>query len=197
MHKGKMSKRSKFKNGYDHHKEVPYKLGSYNPHYIYKGKMKDSKWRYCKIIEVVDLENISRSVPKTPDCYRYYMHFFGLNRRMDDWMLFENIIKTPHTIEDLHRSRKNKELFLQKPEKRAFLNEIEHSEDEGLDPKEQESHEEATKVKTISEIEIGKFRVDTWYFSPFPEGYHTYGVLYFCEFCLSFFIHREELLRHI
>lgn len=39
--------------------------------------------------------------------------------------------------------------------------------------------------------------MDTWYFSPYPEGYHTYGILYICEFCLNFFIHESELERHI
>lgn len=38
--------------------------------------------------------------------------------------------------------------------------------------------------------------MDTWYFSPFPEGYHTYGRLYLCDFCLSFFVHENELIRH-
>ena len=32
-------------------------------------------------------------------------------------------------------------------------------------------HKEATKFKTIDTIEIGKWRCETWYFSPFPEGF--------------------------
>ena len=32
-------------------------------------------------------------------------------------------------------------------------------------------HEEITKVKNLETIEIGRFQVDTWYYSPYPEEY--------------------------
>lgn len=57
-------------------------------------------------------------------------------------------------------------------------------------------HEEATKVKTIPKIQIGKYRCETWYYSPFPSGYHDIECLYFCEFCLNFYVKFEELKRH-
>lgn len=41
--------------------------------------------------------------------------------------------------------------------------------------------------------------MDAWYFSPFPKEYYPEGIIdriYFCEFCLSFFKYRDELLRH-
>lgn len=73
---------------------------------------------------------------------------------------------------------------------------MDHDEHEGLDPTSQASHEEATKFKTIAKIEFGKYRCDTWYFSPYPEGYHNIDVLYLCEFCFSFYITKEELVQH-
>ena len=30
-------------------------------------------------------------------------------------------------------------------------------------------HDEKTKVKNIHTIEIGKFEMDTWYYSPYPD----------------------------
>jgi len=30
-------------------------------------------------------------------------------------------------------------------------------------------HEEVTKVKNVNTLELGKFRMDTWYFSPLPK----------------------------
>jgi hypothetical protein len=54
-------------------------------------------------------------------------------------------------------------------------------------------HEEATKFKTIDFIEIGKYKTETWYYSPYPPGYHNLECLYLCEFCLSFYITRSEL----
>lgn len=37
---------------------------------------------------------------------------------------------------------------------------------------------------------------DTWYYSPYPKGYHNIEFLYICQFCLSFFITQSELDRH-
>jgi GNAT superfamily N-acetyltransferase len=65
----------------------------------------------------------------------------------------------------------------------------------GLTEKQIHEFEEATKVKTVEFIEFGKHRVETWYFSPFPREYHC-STLYICEFCLNFFVHKAELIRH-
>lgn len=106
---------------------------------------------------------------------------------MDDWVLPESIQKTNYLLKDLKSYRKGeKEHFTEEQQK--FLKDIDQSEEEGLDPKEQETHEEATRVKTISDIKIGRYKVDTWYYSPFPEGYHTLSTLFFCEFCLNFYV---------
>ena len=32
-------------------------------------------------------------------------------------------------------------------------------------------HEEFTKVKNVEIIELGKYEMETWYFSPLPEEY--------------------------
>lgn len=52
----------------------------------------------------------------------------------------------------------------------------EHSEEEGeghedFDPAQLREHEEFTKVKNIADIELGKYEMETWYFSPFPPEY--------------------------
>lgn len=41
-------------------------------------------------------------------------------------------------------------------------------------------HEEATKVKNISRIAIGRYEMNTWYFSPFPKEYTNCETLYWC-----------------
>ena len=113
--------------------------------------MKQGVIRYAKIIDLKLLkEDHNPNIPKTYNDYRYYMHFFGINRRMDDWVLAKDMRKTNYTIEELDQFRKEKKEFF--GNKKEFLESIEISEDEGLEPKDQEFHEEATKVKTISEI---------------------------------------------
>ena len=31
------------------------------------------------------------------------------------------------------------------------------------------AHEEATKIKNVQRIQFGKYMIDTWYYSPFPQ----------------------------
>ncbi|KFG32300.1 histone lysine acetyltransferase MYST-B [Toxoplasma gondii FOU] len=59
-----------------------------------------------------------------------------------------------------------------------------------------QAHEEATKIKTIRQIQFGPFLLQTWYFSPYPAHVQDAEVLYVCEFCLSFFRHASELSTH-
>ena len=40
------------------------------------------------------------------------------------------------------------------------------------------AHEEATKVKNIESIVMGKYHMSTWYYSPFPSEYNQYNVLH-------------------
>jgi len=60
-------------------------------------------------------------------------------------------------------------------------------------------HEEVTKTKNVNTIEIGKHRMETWYFSPLPREFwpeQFWDAIFFCEFCLKFFRHRSELVHH-
>lgn len=75
-----------------------------------------------------------------------------------------------------------------------------HSEDDGhhgFSVQKIRAHEEATKVKNIEKIELGRHTMDVWYFSPLPPEYAGYKKLYFCEYDLNFFVSREEMFRHL
>lgn len=50
----------------------------------------------------------------------------------------------------------------------------------------EKEHEQITKVKYIDRIQIGKFEIDTWYFSPYPEEYGRQSKLWLCEYCLKY-----------
>lgn len=81
--------------------------------------------------------------------------------------------------------------------KRKF-DESHHAEEEGeLDPVTLREHEEATKVKNINRIAIGKYEMNTWYFSPFPKEYANCDTLYWCEYDLAYFARREHLERYV
>ncbi|KAI9912828.1 hypothetical protein PsorP6_005738 [Peronosclerospora sorghi] len=77
--------------------------------------------------------------------------------------------------------------------------EDEHDEHEGMDAASIREHEEVTKVKNVRFVELGRFRMAAWYFSPFPKEYYPDGsvdCLHFCEFCMAFFRYKRELSVH-
>ncbi|KYO27601.1 histone acetyltransferase KAT6B isoform X3 [Alligator mississippiensis] len=47
-----------------------------------------------------------------------------------------------------------------------------------------------------SVIEFGKFEIQTWYSSPYPQEYARLPKLYLCEFCLKYMKSKNILLRH-
>eukprot|EP00878_Enallax_costatus_P021851 GHUV01023159.1.p1 GENE.GHUV01023159.1~~GHUV01023159.1.p1 ORF type:complete len:304 (+),score=94.81 GHUV01023159.1:208-1119(+) len=46
-------------------------------------------------------------------------------------------------------------------------------------------------------VEFGKYEMDTWYYSPFPEPYASCHKLYICEYSLKYFRKKSTLLRHL
>ncbi|XP_026192223.1 putative MYST-like histone acetyltransferase 1 [Cyclospora cayetanensis] len=118
-----------------------------------------------------------------PSDYDYYVHFLGLDRRLDCWRSWSELRETREEL----------------PSDEPMTEEEEPDEDDehaGLDEEYLREHEEATKLKTVERISIGSHLVDCWYFSPYPAEVQDVPVLFICEFCLSFFVHESELQRH-
>ncbi|KAL8275302.1 hypothetical protein Esti_000751 [Eimeria stiedai] len=118
-----------------------------------------------------------------PSDYDYYVHFLGLDRRLDCWRCWAELRET------------REELPPDQPTAEAVERDDE-DEHAGLDEEYLREHEEATKLKTVERISIGSYLVDCWYFSPYPAEVQDVPVLFICEFCLSFFVHESELQRH-
>lgn len=57
-------------------------------------------------------------------------------------------------------------------------------------------HEETTKVKNIESIVMGEYRMDAWYYSPFPKDYHGVKTLHVCQNCLAYFRKASNLAKH-
>ncbi|XP_046710378.1 histone acetyltransferase KAT7 isoform X1 [Silurus meridionalis] len=49
----------------------------------------------------------------------------------------------------------------------------------------------------IKNILFGRYELDTWYHSPYPEEYARLGRLYVCEFCLKYMKSQTILRRHM
>lgn len=56
--------------------------------------------------------------------------------------------------------------------------------------------EEVARVKNIHTVQIGRYQVEAWYFSPYPQEFEGCEVLYICEFCLKYMISPKKLERH-
>ncbi|KAF7457051.1 histone lysine acetyltransferase MYST-B [Cryptosporidium felis] len=152
--------------------------------------------------------------------YEFYVHFRGLNRRLDRWVQGKNI-KLSFRIEEMNdpdlfeRFQKQGINYIsslgvsslgsksgnRSKRRNIGILDISDGEDpdehEGMDHSAIQDHEETTRLRTIGRIRIGKFILDTWYFSPFPDEYQNVDTLHFCEYCLDFFCFEEELVRHI
>eukprot|EP00793_Prasinoderma_coloniale_P002452 PRCOL_00001934-RA len=117
------------------------------------------------------------------DQWEYYVHYLEFNRRLDEWV---------------DASRLDFDSLDDKKGKKRKVEELdEHHDHPEFDHASLREHEEFTKVKNVEKIELGKWEIDTWYFSPFPPQFNDCKKLYFCEFDLCFFKKKEQLQRHL
>lgn len=142
----------------------------------------------------------------------YYVHYIDFNKRLDEWVTPDRVEThvpgltptladcvspvspvdgTPHATGDRKLTRNLKRRYEEVHNVTRGV--------EDMNPVEQvmeREHEEKTKVKNIQVIEIGRFEMDTWYYSPYPEEYSTSHKLFVCEFCLKYMRKRKTLARH-
>lgn len=122
----------------------------------------------------------------------------SVNRRLDEWVTEDRF--DPSTAEEKEK-RKKEGVDAQETRKRTRNltrkdgDLTSHNEDSKMAALEKE-HEEITKVKNINVIEMGRYEVDTWYFSPYPEEFAKCHKLYICEFCLKYMKKKKTLNRH-
>jgi hypothetical protein len=157
--------------------------GALNPNYFVKALMKSNGvWHWAKIIECRPTEKTKSGPAETRDkgSYDYYIHYIEFDRRMDEWISIERISATTQYIDS-------------DPLNGTNAHDEEH---EGLNKQDRLNHEEATKLKTISSIQLGPHKSETWYYSPYPEPYHNIDCIFYCEYCLSFYVSEQELQYH-
>lgn len=60
----------------------------------------------------------------------------------------------------------------------------------------EKEHEAITKVKYIDKLRIGRFEIDTWYFSPYPDEYGKVKTLFVCQYCLKYMKYPRTYKTH-
>lgn len=59
-----------------------------------------------------------------------------------------------------------------------------------------QSQAEIGRLKNVAQISLGRYQVDAWYFSPYPEQLVQFQPLHICEFCLDPCGSLTQLKRH-
>ncbi|KAF1985038.1 putative histone acetyltransferase [Aulographum hederae CBS 113979] len=55
---------------------------------------------------------------------------------------------------------------------------------------------EVSRVRNISRIQMGKYEIEPWYFSPYPVEFSDMDMTYICEFCLGYYAEMKQFERH-
>lgn len=194
----------------------------------YAIRRRDGTLHEATIIQTRDTED---------DECEYYVHYAGLNRRLDQWVTKDQILPASAieaeesaadgTLTPQPSSEKparaapvfkalnstatliDQSNIIQNPEssdrkitrnQKRRHDEINHVQKpySEMDPTTaalEKEHEAITKIKFIDTLRMGKFEIDTWYFSPYPEEYGKVKTLYVCEYCLKY-MRYEKTYRH-
>ncbi|XP_018796613.1 PREDICTED: histone acetyltransferase KAT8-like [Bactrocera latifrons] len=195
---------------------------------VYLIKRADGNVYPAQIIQSRPGEPATGNSTSTPA--EYYVHYVGLNRRLDEWVSRDRITDTTDaetaseaansadstdgnggkTIKQLSKEQianlenplpmENSDRKLTRNQKRRHdeINHVQKTYAE-MDPTTaalEKEHEAITKVKYIDKLRIGRFEIDTWYFSPYPEEYGKVGTLYVCEYCLKYMRFQKTYRYH-
>lgn len=169
----------------------------------YMVKWRNGQFHPGDIIEIRPLKkkkdaNGLEIVSSNPEDFEYYIHYINFDRRLDEWVSVDRIdlssavqgsVESLELLKQKKNKRKQEDLTVSietcnKDDKEALLLSLE------------KENEEITKVKNIQCIVLGKYEIETWYFSPYPEEYSGEEKLYVCEFCLKYMKKQKTLLNH-
>ena len=103
----------------------------------------------------------------------YYVHYEGLNRRLDEWVRSDRIkrqddsngVSTGHDG-DILGGADDRKITRNQKRKHDEINHVQKTFEE-MDPTTrllEKEHEALTKVKYIDRVQVGRFEIDTWYF---------------------------------
>lgn len=154
------------------------------------------------------LSEIIHSRKQADGTVDYYVHYQGCNRRLDEWVPQSRVDKTKpipeidsKPVSEYTSIDGDSERTLTRNQKRKHdeINHVQKSYEE-MDPTTaalEKEHEAITRVKYIDSIEMGKYEIDTWYYSPYPEEYAKQKKLYICEYCIKYMKYDATYRHHV
>jgi len=170
----------------------------------YSVKRLDGSWHVAEIIQ-------KRTNEQCGGRHEFYVHYDGFNRRLDEWVDLDRVdlgSKDTKTRPDNRAGvdavaimeisdSSDRKITRNQKRKHDEINHVQKTYAE-MDPTTaalEKEHEAITKVKYIDKIQMGKYEIDAWYFSPYPDEYGKQSKLWICEFCLKY-MRLEKSYRH-
>eukprot|EP00002_Diphylleia_rotans_P010921 TRINITY_DN2160_c0_g1_i2.p1 TRINITY_DN2160_c0_g1~~TRINITY_DN2160_c0_g1_i2.p1 ORF type:complete len:248 (+),score=50.62 TRINITY_DN2160_c0_g1_i2:52-795(+) len=162
-------------------------------------RWRDGKWHKS---EIVDLRRANS------DRIEYYIHYAEFNKRLDEWVSDERLsVQLPEDKDQENNAGTADGKNEKEPIRKMTRNMKRKYDEENHVPKSFEDmdattailekmHEENTKMKNINQIVLGKYVIDAWYCSPYPEEYANQALLFICEFCLKYMKLRSTYEKH-
>ncbi|CAD6217094.1 GSCOCG00004667001-RA-CDS [Cotesia congregata] len=158
------------------------------------GHSKSSQPRACTSANTTNTTTTPRATPCSNRKAHFYLgilvfslfFFLGI-RRLKEAMMMQNL---PSGV-----TQKDLELFKEAREQANRLTETENDAEPastspgGTGP--------GVGTRNPAAIVFGRYEVETWYSSPFPQEYARLPKLFFCEFCLKYTKSRAVLDRHM
>lgn len=137
----------------------------------------------------------------------YFVHYRNRDRRLDEWVPLERIDvsrdplmkrppPTPSPSHEVGRFTRNQKRRMTEFYSASSNRRTPNSPDSSAEKLELE-HQEFTRIKFIDYIQFGKYEIDTWYFSPFPEEYRRLNKLWICEYCLKYMKSARTWVEHV
>ena len=117
----------------------------------------------------------TRSGIDDPSVTEFYVRYSGFDHRLDEWVPRSRIREMPSTTHGTTKAAP-------RPSPSPSL-------DSG-------DEDETHLAKNVHSIELGRYEIETWYYSPYPDEYCREGKLFLCEFCLKYMKKRLTLERH-
>jgi len=161
----------------------------------YMVRRSDNTWAQAEVIQK-RLNDLNK--------YEYYVHYENFNRRLDEWVTRDRVMTSNYgegELENGHGDRlgdTDRKITRNQKRKHDEINHVQKTYAE-MDPTTaalEKEHETLTKVKYIDRVQIGRFEIDTWYFSPYPEDYGKCPKLWICEFCLKYMRYEKTYRFH-
>uniref|UniRef100_A0A8R1DY14 histone acetyltransferase n=1 Tax=Caenorhabditis japonica TaxID=281687 RepID=A0A8R1DY14_CAEJA len=177
-----------------------------------------NEWRLAEIISRCRASNGSM---------KFYVHYVDCNRRLDEWVMSDlldlSTLRMPQKggkkgAQSREENKDGNDAEGKKGRKRKIpLVPLEEMKAEVPDPLQivpavpsgstpslrgsmsmvGHSEDAMTRIRNIECIELGRSRIQPWYFSPYPQQLTSLDCIYICEFCLKYLKSATCLRRHM